>query len=108
MLCFYFVRGQPCRGCEHLQCSVDDVHPSIIIDKLRLISVPEFAKRWKTVGLLREEDIEALHNKTNRVLANLVCVREKGLQLSLAMERLHLKTTEKTISQPNKRQRRTH
>ena len=51
--------------------------------------VPAFARKWKTVGGLGEQRIEALHqifNVFDRVMA---CQRHKGKAWALAMRRLH-------------------
>ena len=53
--------------------------------------IPEFAKRFKTLGGVREDDIERLHNETNRILTGLISVREQSIKFLLTLERLELK-----------------
>ena len=47
---------------------------------------------FKTVGGIREEDIEQILNIFNRILTNLLCVREKAAQLTISMERIEVRT----------------
>ena len=53
--------------------------------------VPLFAEKFNTLGGLREEDIERLHNEMNQILRVLCSVRDSALKLTLAMERVELK-----------------
>jgi hypothetical protein len=63
--------------------------PSKVDDLIFVI--PEFADRWLTHGGLRDEDIERLHNETNRILSALCSIRETSIKFRNTMERLELK-----------------
>ena len=76
--------------------------PSKVDDLIFVI--PEFAKRFKTLGGLREEDIERLHNETNRILTGLISVREQSIKFLLTLERLELKrAVPSTLATPTPR-----
>ena len=70
---------------KHLKRS----RPSKVDDLIFVI--PEFADRWLTHGGLRDEDIERLHNETNRILSALCSIRETSIKFRITMERLELK-----------------
>ena len=63
--------------------------PSKVDDLIFII--PTFAQKFKTLGGLREEDVERLHNETNRILTVLASVWEQSVKFLLTLERLELK-----------------
>ncbi len=48
-----------------------------------IFHVPEFAKRWKTVGLFSEQDAESIHAKCNSLHRTFCTTRNQGKQLQL-------------------------
>ena len=68
--------------------------PSKVDDLIFII--PKFAKKFKTLGGLREEDVERLHNETNRILTVLASVREHSVKFLLTLERMELKSSSST------------
>ena len=63
-------------------------HASITpkLDTLIFI-IPMFAEKWGTVGGLREEALEKLHNQVNQMLRILACVRKREDRLLMALQR---------------------
>ena len=53
--------------------------------------VPQLARRWRTVGGMREEGIEAAHNVVNRLERVLCCVRREDERMAIAMTRMALR-----------------
>ena len=69
-----------------------------------IYAVPEFAKRFKTIGKLREEDIEQIHQVTNSTMRDLCSVRCRELRMTLGMQRAHLvRKTDKDFAKPKPR-----
>ena len=46
-----------------------------------------FVEKWGTVGGLREEALEKLHNQVNQMLRILACVRKREDRLLMALQR---------------------
>ena len=66
--------------------------------------VPEFAKKFKTIGKLREEDIEQVHQITNSIMRDLCSVRYHELRMTLGIQRAHLvRKTDKEFAKPRPR-----
>ena len=66
--------------------------------------IPVFAKLFKTVGGLLKENIEQIQNIFNIILLNLLCMREKVAQVTIAMERMEVRN--KTTGQIGKQKRK--
>ena len=54
--------------------------------------------------MIGSSHIEQIHNIFNRILTNLLCVREKAAQLTIAMERMEVRN--KTTGQIGKQKRK--
>ena len=57
--------------------------------------VPVFAKKWRTVGGMREEGIESAHNVANQIERVLVCMRNEEERLAKILERVEVKKVQK-------------
>ena len=81
------------RDCRELEIIWPKVFKKSIPSKLDdlITVVPKFGEKFHTIGGLREEDIERLHNETNQLMRVLCCVRDEGHRMKMAMERIEMK-----------------
>ena len=66
--------------------------------------VPKFAEKFKTIGKLREEDIEQVHQTINPIMRDLCSVRCHESRMRLGMQRAHLvRKSDKDFAKPRPR-----
>ena len=70
--------------CKVFPVSFPDVNLTRKMHAL-VFDVPKFIKKFKTIGLLNEEEGESLHNSINRHLRTFACVRNSGDQMTLVI-----------------------
>ena len=78
--------------CSLLGAIYPRVFGGSIVPKLHELTfhVPRFARRWRTVGGMREEGIEALHNICNQHERVLACLRQEEARLATTIRRVEL------------------
>ena len=57
--------------------------------------VPQFARRWRTVGFFREEGMEAKHHEVNGINRVLACMRKEEDRLANCLRRVEVRQTQK-------------
>ena len=57
--------------------------------------VPQFARRWRTVGYFREEGMEAKHHEVNGINRVLACMRNEEERLANCLRRVEVRQTQK-------------
>ena len=57
--------------------------------------VPQFARRWRTVGFFREEGMEAKHHEVNGINRVLGCMRKEEDRLANCLRRVEVRQTQK-------------
>ena len=74
----------------------DSLHPSHIQTQHELIHhLPQFARRWRTVGYFREEGMEAKHHEVNGINRVLACMRKEEDRLANCLRRVEVRQTQK-------------
>ena len=69
-----------------------------------IFDVPIFVQRWRTIGMLSEQEGESKHASVNAELRNLACVRNHAEKIRLVLEREELRSTvDKTLMQKKSR-----
>ena len=57
-----------------------------------VFNVPRFVKKWRTIGMLSEQEGESKHAAVNAELRSLACVRNHAEQIRLILEREELRS----------------
>ena len=57
--------------------------------------LPQFARRWRTVGYFREEGMEAKHHEVNGINRVLACMRKEEDRLANCLRRVEVRQTQK-------------
>ena len=71
---------------------------------IMVFHVYEFLNKWKTVGLMSEQKLEALHGVANRVERSYPAMRDQKRKQSLVFDTCSLfDTTDKSLIQPKRR-----
>ena len=52
--------------------------------------VPQFAEKWRTLGIFREEDTEKLHAQMNAIMRDINCVQNSLSRLKLGIKRINM------------------
>ena len=60
--------------------------------------VPQFARKWRTVGLFREEGMEAKHHEVNGINRVLACMRREEARLAMCLRRVEVRQAQKAGS----------
>ena len=58
-----------------------------------IFNVPRFVMKWKTIGMLSEQEGKSKHAAVNAELRSLVCVTDHAERLRLVMEREELRAS---------------
>ncbi len=71
---------------------------------IMVFHVYDFMQKWKTVGLLSEQKLEALHGTANKVERSFTGIRDQKRKLSLVFDTCNLiDTTDASLTQPKRR-----
>ena len=57
--------------------------------------VPQFARRWRTVGFFREEGMEAKHHEVNGINRVMACMRKEEERLAMCLRRVEVRQVQK-------------
>ena len=69
-----------------------------------VFNVPQFARKWKTIGLLSEQEGESMHAVVKAELRSLACVRNKAEKLRLVLQRDEIRSgAKKNLMTPTPR-----
>ncbi len=69
-----------------------------------IFHLPEFAAKWKTIGLFSEQKLEALHGKVNKIERDYQGIPDPKRKLSLVFDQVSLgETTDPSLVQPKRR-----
>ena len=60
--------------------------------------VPQFARRWRTVGLFREEGMEAKHHEVNGINSVMSCMRREEERLTMCLRSVEVRQAQKAGS----------
>ena len=58
-------------------------------------TVPQFARRWRTVGFFREEGMEAKHHNVNGINRVMACMRKEEERLAMCLRRVEVRQVQK-------------
>ena len=60
--------------------------------------VPQFARRWRTVGFFREEGMEEKHHEVNGINMVMACMRREEERLAMCLKRVAVRQAQKAGS----------